>query len=184
MTCRQAEPLLARAADGTLDAERGAALAPHLDACADCRDALAAQRATRALLAARPPAPAPFGFAARVMANLPERETAPAAGWLAALRWRTWTLRLAPVAGALFVGAALGPGPTAEAAAAGAPEYSDVVTAWMAEETADGAVRDPAAAETVSRLWQDAGETTDDLFLDVLLADPRVSLPGADEAGR
>ena len=94
------------------------------------------------------------------------------------------TLRLAPVAGALFVGAALGPGPAAEAAAAGAPEYSDVVTAWMAEETADGAVRDPAAAETVSRLWQDAGETADDLFLDVLLADPRGSLPGADEAGR
>lgn len=195
MTCQQAEPLLARAADGMLDAERGAALALHLDACADCRDALETQRAVREALAARPRAPAPLGFATRVMASLPDtsrrswarqarREAAAAAGWLEALNWRSWTLRLAPLAGALFVGASLGLGPSTEAAEAGTLEYPDVVTAWLAEETTDGEVRD-LGADTVGLLLQDAAETTDDLLIDVLLAsNPQGAPPAANEAGR
>ncbi len=82
MTCQQAEPLLARAADGTLDAARRADLDAHLDACGDCRCALDAQRAVRDLLAARPPLPVPVGFATRVMAGLPNRPAVPVAGWL------------------------------------------------------------------------------------------------------
>ena len=62
MNCRQAEPLLARAADGTLDADRGAALVLHLADCADCREALDAQRTMRVLLVERPAAPVPVGF--------------------------------------------------------------------------------------------------------------------------
>jgi anti-sigma factor RsiW len=194
MTCRQAEPLLARAADGTLDADRGAALARHLDGCPDCSDALDAQRAMRGLLAARPEAPVPLGFATRVMANLEdasgrarprtEGQDTGLAGWLGAVDWQAWTLRLAPVAGALFVGAAIGLGPSTEVAEAGVSDYADVVTEWMAEETTDGVTPD-AAIEAVTQFWQDAGETTDDLLIDVLLAtDPAGDLPGASEAGR
>ena len=195
MTCRQAEPLLARAADGTLDADRSAALALHLDACADCRDALHAQRAMRHLLVARPETPVPLGFATRVMANLPDTGRAtwaraasgPAAGtgWLGALNWRAWTLRLAPVAGALFVGAALGLGPSTEAAETGASDYSDVVTAWMIEEATVGEVRDLGPADTLTRFWEDTGETTEDPLIDVLLApDQEGTLSEANEAGR
>ena len=196
MTCRQAEPLLARAADGTLDADRGAALALHLADCADCREALDAQRAMRVLLAERPAAPVPVGFAARVMANLPDtsrepfarparREPVTAAGWLDAVNWQAWTLRLAPVAGALFVGAAIGLGPSTEVAEAGVSDYADVATEWMAEETADGEVLETTSADAMARLWQDAEETTDDLLIDVLLAtDPDGTLSGASEAGR
>ena len=218
MTCRQAEPLLARAAEGTLDADRGAALARHLAACAGCRAALDAQRAVRGLLAARPETPAPAGFAARVLANLPEtgrraaarpaeRNPAAAAGWLDAVNWQAWTLRLAPVAGALFVAAAVGLGSSADAAGTGASDPADVAAAWMAEETPDGefdfAPGDPGAPEAawmaeeppdgetaapvdaLARLWRDAGETADDLLLDVLLAaDPEAAPAGASEAGR
>lgn len=201
MTCRHAEPLLARAADGTLDADRGTALALHLAACADCRAALDAQRAMRVLLAERPEAPVPVGFATRVMANLPDtsrepyarparQEPATAAGWLDAVNWQAWTLRLAPVAGALFVGAAIGLGPSTEVAEAGVSDYADVVTEWMAEETAaeetaDGEVPETTAADAMARLWQRADEATDDLLIDVLLAtDPEGSLSGASEAGR
>ena len=196
MTCRHAEPLLARAADRTLDADRGTALALHLADCAGCRAALDAQRAMRVLLAERPEAQVPVGFATRVMANLPDtglrtsaratgHEPATAAGWLDAVNWQAWTLRLAPVAGALFVGAAIGLGPSTEVAEAGVPDYADVVTEWMAEETTDGEVPDAAAADAMARLWQDAEETTDDLLVDVLLAtDPDGTLSGASEAGR
>ncbi len=184
MTCRQAEPLLARAADRTLDAERSRALARHLDGCTDCRDALDTQRAMREVLAVRPQTPVPFAFATRVMANLPEPELGTAAGWLDALDWRVWTLRLAPLAGALFVGAALGFGPSTEVAETGTSEFSDLVTAWVSDETTDSQVRGPAAVETVTRLWQDGDELADDLLMDVLLAmDPGDTLSGA-EAGR
>lgn len=185
MTCQQAEPLLARAADVTLDAERNRALARHLQACADCRDALDAQRAMRKVLAGRSKTPVPLGFATRVMANLPAREPASTAGWLDALNWRAWTLRLAPLAGALFVGVTLDLGPSIDVAEAGAEELSDLVTAWVAGETTDGEVRNPAAVEPATRLWQDGDELTDDLLIDVLLAaDPGDTLSGANEAGR
>ena len=185
MNCRQAEPLLARAADGTLDAERSRVLARHLDGCTDCRSALDMQRAMREVLTARPQAPTPLGFAARVMASLPEREPGAAAGWLDALNWRAWTLRLAPVAGALFVGAALGIGPSAEVAETGTSEFSELVAAWVSEEATDTGATDQEGLETATRLWQDGDELTDDLLIDVLLAaEPSGPLSGSDEAGR
>ena len=168
MTCQEAEPLLARAADGTLGTGRDTALARHLADCAACREALAVQRAARDLLAGRPDVPVPLGFTTRVMANLPQREPSAAAAWLEVLNWRAWTLRLAPVAGALFVWAALGLGPSEEVAQAGAVEFSDLATAWVD----DAATGDAAGAglDTATLLWQDENEVTDDLLLDVLLA--------------
>ena len=168
MTCQEAEPLLARAADGSLGTGRNPALARHLTDCAACREALAVQRAARDLLAGRPDVPAPPGFATRVMANLPRRQPPAAAAWLEVLNWRAWTLRLAPVAGALFVWAALGLGPSEEIARAGAVEFSDLATAWVDDAAAGDAAGAGLDAETW--LWQDESEVTDDLLLDVLLA--------------
>lgn len=173
MTCQEAEPLLARAADGSLGTGRNPALARHLRDCAACREALAVQRAARDLLAGRPDVPVPPGFATRVMANLPQRQPPAAAAWLEVLNWRAWTLRLAPVAGALFVWAALGLGPSEEIARAGAVEFSDLATAWVDDAAAgDDAAGDAAGAglDTASWLWQGENEVTDDLLLDVLLA--------------
>ena len=184
MTCQQAEPFLARAAEGTLDVERPAALASHLATCADCRDALEAQRTIRAVLAGRPEAPVPLGFATRVMAGLNEREPGAAAGWLDVLNWRAWTLRLAPLAGALFVGATIGLGPSTEIAPAGAVEFTALVTAWVTGETTDGEAGGPTL-DTMTQLWQDGAAATDDLLLDVLLAeDPGGTTPKEDEVGR
>ena len=174
MTCEQAEPLLARAADGALDPQGLAALTVHLSGCAECRDALDAQRAARALLAARPAVPAPAGFSARVMAALPAHPPA-AAGirWRDALDWRAWTLRLAPVTGALFLGAALGLGPSVEATADGAVEFTELAAAWTTDngEGGAGSAPDPVL-ETVTELWQDGSEVTDDVLIELLAASP------------
>ncbi|MCY4074608.1 MAG: zf-HC2 domain-containing protein [Acidobacteria bacterium] len=172
MTCDQTAPLLARAADGTLDAQRLALLAGHLEACPDCRAALETQRAARAAVAARPDRPVSHGFTARVMAALPEREPAAAAlGWLDALNWRAWTLRLAPVAAALFVAAALGAGPSAEASGDEAVDFTELAAAWAADDGGGeaGQASDPPM-EAVTALWQDESELTDDVLIELLAA--------------
>lgn len=174
MTCQEAEPLLARAADGSLGAGRNRGLARHLADCAACREALDIQRAARDLLAGRPDVPVPPGFTTRVMANLPPRRPA-AASWLQVLNWRAWTLRLAPVAGALFLWAALGLGPSEEIAQAGAVEFSELATAWVDDASTEAA--NGPGLDTATWLWQDESEVTDDLLLDVLLAaDPAEGL--------
>ena len=172
MNCQQAEPLLARAADGTLDAQRLAALTGHLEACPDCRAALETQRAARTTVAARPDRSVSPGFTARVMASLPEREPAAAAlGWLDALNWRAWTLRLAPVAAALFVAAALGTGPSAEASADEAVDFAELAAAWAADDGGGetGRASDPPR-EAVTALWEDESELTDDVLIELLAA--------------
>ena len=89
------------------------------------------------------------------------------------------------MAGALFVGAALGSGPSTEVADTGTAEFSELVAAWVSEEAADTGTRDPEELETATGLWQDGDELTDDLLIDVLLAgEPSGPLSGADEAGR
>ena len=174
MTCEQAESLLVRAADGTLNAERRAAVDRHVAECAECREALDAQRMTRSLLAARPDTAARPGFVTRVMANLPAQD--PASGsveaaasngdWLDLLNWRVWTIRLAPVAATLLVAAAFGGG--ASAGTNGTSEtgeaiaFTDLAAAWAIEDGSN---------ETVTRLWQNGPAAEgDDLLLDVLLA--------------
>ena len=156
MKCEQAGPLLARVADGTFAPDRD--LAEHLRACSACREALDEQRATRGALSSRLDATVPLGFAARVMADL---ETAP--GWLGALNWRVWTLRLAPVAGALLVAAALGVGPTGRSESAGPVDFSELVAAWVTDDANAGRL------ETMTLLWQD--EVSDEVLLDVLLTE-------------
>ena len=172
MTCEQAESLLVRAADGTLDADRRAEMDRHLATCAACREAMDVQRSARALLGARPDAAVRPGFATRVMANLPAQDpggaldtTAFGGGdWLDLLNWRAWTIRLAPVAATLVLAAALGFGSatngtdeTDEAIA-----FTDLAAAWA---TDDG------TTDAVTRLWQnETGDVGDDLLLDLLVA--------------
>ena len=156
MLCDEAGPLLLRRLEGRLEADEGQRLDRHLEQCEVCRETLEAQRRVAAVLSSRPVAEAPLGFAGRVMANLE-----PVPGWLDALNWRVWTFRLAPVAAALLVVAALGFGPTE---AAEPLEFSDLVAEWVVKEDAEGL---PA----FSLLWQE--EVTDDALLEaVLTADP------------
>ena len=156
MLCDEAGPLLLRRLEGRLEPDEGQSLERHLEQCETCRETLDVQRRVAAVLSSRPMAEVPLGFAGRVMANLE-----PVPGWLDALNWRVWTFRLAPVAAALLVVAALGFGPTE---AAEPLEFSDLVAEWVVEEDAEGL---PA----VSLLWQE--EVTDDALLEaVLTADP------------
>ncbi len=164
MTCEQFESLLARAADGTLDAERRKQLDHHLATCTGCRDRLETQTETRAALSERSAAPVPLGFAMRVMASLEPKPATGWADWMDALNWRAWTFRLAPVAGALLVAAALGLGRSDRIEPAGAVDFSELVTAWVASDT-DAASE--ATLDTVTLLYSE--DDTDDVLLDILL---------------
>ena len=114
MHCDEAGPLLLRRLEGRLEPDEGQPLERHLEQCETCRETLEVQRCVAAVLASRPVAEAPLGFAVRVMADLE-----PVPGWLDALNWRVWTFRLAPVAAALLVVAALGFGADRGGRAAG-----------------------------------------------------------------
>ena len=133
MRCEEWRPLLVQAADGRPDAlepRDAARLAAHLDHCEDCRALLAEQRAVRRALAARPPAAAPPGLAARVLAEL-----GGAPHWTEMLRWRIWTYRLAPVAACLLaVAFVIGRGAAASSTPAASPAagVAEVAAAWVA----------------------------------------------------
>jgi anti-sigma factor RsiW len=99
--------LIVRAADGALDADGRTRLDAHVGSCAACRQALAAQREVRAMLADLPAVAAPGALRARVRAAL-EAGGARRVPWLAGADFRRWTWRLVPVAAALIVGAVYG----------------------------------------------------------------------------
>lgn len=99
--CTTIEPLLVRAADGTLTAAEEARLDAHLKECASCQAALADQRAMRELLQSAPVEGARLGFDTRVMAAIRAEAEGRSAGWLDILDFRRWTLRLVPVAAVL-----------------------------------------------------------------------------------
>lgn len=156
MRCDEAARAAMRQASGRLDAAEARRLQAHLDGCPGCRAAVAGQDDVAAVLSARPDAAAPLGFAARVMARLDRPPT-----WLEVIDWRRWTVRLAPVAAAFAVVAAVELGP---AEAVEPIEFSDLVTDWVGAD-------DAATPPSFSVLWQD--EVTDDtLFEAVLTAGP------------
>ena len=96
MTCAEAAPFLAAAADQALDAPRHAELEAHLAACEACRRSLDEQAMVAGLLAATPAAEVSRAFLARLNARIDDSETV-----LGLVNYRAWTLRLAPVALAL-----------------------------------------------------------------------------------
>ncbi len=152
MTCDDVERAVIARAARRLDPAGAERLEAHLDACAACREAAGGQDEVAGVLSARPDAPPPLGFATRVMARLDGPAT-----WLDVINWRRWTVRLAPVAAALLVVAAVGLRP---AAAVEPIEFSDLVTDWVAVDEA-------ASSPALSLLWQE--EVSDDTLLEAVL---------------
>jgi anti-sigma factor RsiW len=109
LACAGFEALIARAADGSLDGADAGRLESHLETCATCREALAWQVEARDLLAARPPLEASASFRARVQQAVRAEADRPQS-LAELLDFRRWTWRLAPVAAALGLAAALGVG--------------------------------------------------------------------------
>lgn len=122
--CERFVPLIARSADGTLEAAEAEVLEAHLASCAECRRAFAEQRAvSRAMEAVRLDA-GPRDFAARVRARV-----APAPGLIDLVNWRVWTFRLAPVA-ALLGMLAWYPAPASQSAAGTTESVPAALDEW------------------------------------------------------
>lgn len=125
MKCETLLPLVLEAVenrDERLSATDREQLRAHLAECVACREAIAEQRVVRNMLAARVDAEPPPNFAAHVVARM-----ARGASWSELFAWRTWTLRLAPVAAVLLVLAFAG-GETSESSQ---PEgLADLTESW------------------------------------------------------
>jgi anti-sigma factor RsiW len=100
MKCRQARKMISRCVDEALGQDEKKDFDAHITGCAGCRKRLEETRALRRQFALAPRYPAPYGFAARVMANLPEKKGSRLRS-LAALR--PFFVRAAQVAFALVV---------------------------------------------------------------------------------
>lgn len=135
LSCEETERHIARAVDGDLEEDVRAALATHLEGCAQCRAAFETQRAVAAWLRLRPADRVSSEFRAGLTARLDE-----AAGWFGIADWRVWTLRLAPLAAVLALAILFG----------GASIDQPVTIDEWAYEAADGA----------TALWQ-AGVSAD-----------------------
>jgi hypothetical protein len=140
LSCSDAAPLIARHADGSaLDDIAGAALEKHLGSCAACRALVADQRLAVDVLRSRPVEHVSRAFASRLAGRLDDES-----GFLGIADWRTWTLRLAPVAAAAVFAAALFSGAESAApvnleewAVANADTTSRATLLWNTEITAD-----------------------------------------------
>lgn len=158
MSCDRWIPLLMLAADERLqvvDQDDRAGLERHLAGCDACREALAVQRTVADAIRTRQDAPVPDGFADRLVARLGR-----SGGWIDALRWRTWSYRLAPVAAGLLLLAFIAQAErSAPVAATSQVELAEV---WAFGLEASGAV--PAYA----LLGQ--GNVEGELLLDVILS--------------
>ena len=115
MLCNDVAPFIVRRADESesipdlIDAQTRAQVDAHFESCASCRAALDTQRAVSAWLRTRPADRLSPHFASRLAARLDD-----ASGWFGIADWRVWTLRLAPVAGALALAIYLGLGATTQ----------------------------------------------------------------------
>jgi anti-sigma factor RsiW len=161
MSCEHFVPLLLREAEGRLNEALRLELEAHLTGCAACREALAAQRDVAAALGSRPDAPPPARFAARVAESIREESS-----WFAVADWRWLSVRVAPVAAALLIVAAILVGQR-QPQAPQRISLAKVVETWAA---GDGE-RVPAPAI----LWQ-ANVSDDSLLLTVLAAQPDATI--------
>ncbi len=157
MNCDVATRLLLDRLAGRLDDRSRAVLDEHLEQCADCREAAAAQTEVSTVLAARPDADVSPSFAARFAGRLQEES-----GWFGLADWRWLSVRLAPVAAILLLAAGLvierqktEPPPQ--------PSLSALVDTWASgSETSDVPV--------TSVLWQP--QTNEDAAVLTVLAAP------------
>ena len=131
MKCDRLLPLLLEAAENReneLSATDRQRLRAHLAECAACRQAIAEQRAVRNTLTARADADPPPDLAAQVVARL-----ATGASWSDVFQWRTWTLRLAPVAAVLGLVALTGGGGVSESSEPAG--LADLTESWAFVES-------------------------------------------------
>ena len=150
LSCADSERLIIRRADGApLDASSAAALDRHLESCASCREALAAQDAVAAILRNRSADEVSPGFSARLARRLDERTD-----FFDSIDWRAWTFRLTPIAAALALAAYLTTAETDPTAA---------IDEWAAP-----------AGGTVSSLLQDSGVTSESLLEQMLTGEAAV----------
>ena len=98
--CAAYEGLMARAADGLIDAGDQARLDAHLTTCAHCREALEAQRAMHRMVQASFDMEGAADLSTRIAAQFE-----PAESWIDRLDFRRWTWRISPVAAGLALGA-------------------------------------------------------------------------------
>ena len=130
MDCDTLLPLVLQAAENReheLSAPDQERLTTHLAACAECRRAVDDQRAVRSVLTARVDAEPPSDLASRVLSQVNT-----GASWTELFRWRTWTLRLAPVAAALVLWAVtIGGGASESSQSVG---LSDITESWAFTE--------------------------------------------------
>jgi len=157
--CDDRQGWLARMADpaesGALTAAERARLEAHLDRCAECRAALADQRFVASALrgrAALEPSPA---FAGQLAARLDETSS-----WLGLLDWRVWTLRLAPVALAIFLAAVFSGSPSTSTATTSGTE----ITPATLDTWTHGVDESSSVASAV---WQD--RTSSEALIETML---------------
>lgn len=165
LNCHDAERLLARGLGEALgDSAMDTELSQHLAECANCRETLAHQRRVADALRQRSDTSLPAGFAGRLAARL-DAET----DWLGFANWRTWTVRLAPLAAGLLVAAAL---TSASPASDDTIDLYDVTETWVLGTDGD-------VLPTTALFWQ--ADVSDDSLLEVILtAQPDDPLDGAD----
>jgi hypothetical protein len=100
LNCSDAIGWIVRSMDGRLDRTGRERLSAHLKVCSACQQATETQVVVKRVLAARPDEALPQGFSTRLLALLDAESSS---GWLEAADWRTWSIRLLPVAAALFL---------------------------------------------------------------------------------
>ena len=74
MKCKHAKKMISQYMDDELSPSRKSDIESHIRSCASCRDALDEARALHLLFSSAERFAAPYGFAARVLANLGEKE--------------------------------------------------------------------------------------------------------------
>jgi anti-sigma factor RsiW len=157
MTCQDVSTDLLAFAEGRLQSPRLAQVEAHLAGCAECREAVEAQRDVARVLASRVETPAPASFAARVAAEVDQ-----ASGWYGVVDWRWLAVRVAPVAGALLIAGVVAVERDTTTAQATQVSLSQVVESWAGGEG--------ESASATSVLWQT--DVSDDSMLLTVLASP------------
>jgi anti-sigma factor RsiW len=103
MKCSQMKEMISRYVDNDLGQDETEALTLHIRDCSACREALEETRVVHALFASAERFEAPMGFAARVAANLKERNQKEASGFWNVFAFRPFFLHAAEVVFALVV---------------------------------------------------------------------------------
>jgi anti-sigma factor RsiW len=176
LTCRNAEELVAREADGLLSEAEVAGLNAHIAGCGACERLRAANLEVRPILAGRADRPVPPDLLPRVMRAVGE----PAAElWIGAIDWRRWTEWTLPVAAGLVLVATLVGGTASQTGSVQTPAQQ---TARSAQSAGEGGTTLEDEGQTASTSTSVLGQaTSSDEVLATMLGQGQTSTGGADE---